>query len=268
MTLPNQMPDPPVNMAMSPLYPYVLALSIVIFLAALAYAVIDMRRTARVLPLLVLAGAAIASFQECIYDVAVLVWWADVDTVPMYRLFNRSVPLWMIFAYPWFIGGMGYWAYSQFQRGMGSARLWKLYFFGWFANLLLEVPALQIGNIYTYYGEQPFKILGFPMWMAMTNTLMPIFVGALLHVFDDVLRGPRTLFVLILVPAGTASAEISSGWPIWLALNSGQGLWLTQLATFVTLGVSISLVYLVSLKLCMRAPTRAPAPGLGTPLRA
>ncbi|VWX50198.1 hypothetical protein [Novosphingobium sp. 9U] len=254
MQLPNQMPEPPVHMAMSPYYPYILAISIAIFCAATAYAARDAKRTGRWLPLLVIAGAAIASFQECIYDVAVLVWWAELDTTPMYRIFNRSVPLWMVFAYPWFIGGMGYWAYRHFQDGMRSATLWKLYFFGWFANLLLEVPALQIGDIYTYYGEQPFKILGFPIWMAMTNTLMPIFVGAALHALDDVLRGPRALLTLVLVPAATASAEIASGWPIWLALNSGQGLWLTQAATLVTLGFSMSLAYLISLKLCVEAP--------------
>jgi len=255
VNLPNQMPDPPVNMAMSPFYPYILALSIGIFIAALAYGWRDMQRTGRWLPLLVLAGAGIASFQECIYDVAVLVWWAEVDTTPMYRLFNRSVPLWMVFAYPWFIGGMGYWAYSRFREGMSRGQLWKLYFFGWFANLLLEVPALQIGHIYTYYGEQPFKLLGFPVWMAMTNTLMPIFVGAILHLLDDVLRGPRALFALILVPAGTASAEIAAGWPMWLALNSGQGVWVTQLATVVTLGLSLSFAYLIALKLCVAVPS-------------
>lgn len=257
MQMPNQMPAPPVNMAMSPLYPYILALSIGVFLLALAFAMRDAQRTGRWLPVLVLAGAAIASLQECIYDVAVLVWWAEQDTTPLYRLFNRSVPVWMLFAYPWFIGGMGYWAYRRFQAGMTARQLWSLYFFGWFANLLLEVPALQIGNIYVYYGDQAFRVFGFPIWMAMTNTLMPIFVGAILHALDDVLHGPRTLLTLILVPAATASAEIAAGWPMWLALNSGQGLWVTQIATLVTLGFSMSLAYLVSLKLCVAVPQPA-----------
>lgn len=254
--LENQIPRAPVEMVMSPYYPYILAISGAIFLAALGYAGRDAIQTRRWLPVLVFGGAFIASFQEAIYDVSVLVWWAENGPAPLYRAYNISVPTWMALAYPWFIGGMGYWAYRQFNDGMTPTKLWKLYFFGWFANMVLEIPALQLGNIYTYYGNQPFVILGFPMWMAFTNTLMPILVGAALHSLDDILKGPRALLVLAIVPMCTSAAEIASGWPIWFALNSGMTSVGTHVAALVVLGLSLTITYLVSLKFCTSAETR------------
>lgn len=261
----NQIPAPPTGMVMSPYYNLILAANLVIVAAVLLWTIRDAFRTRRAIPVLIMAGAAVASLQECLYDVVTLVWWAQYGTTPLYRIFNISVPVWMLAAYPWYIGGMGYFAYRQFKGGMTRSGLWKLYFFGWFANLLLEVPALQLGDIYTYYGDQPFEILRFPLWMAMTNSLMPILAGGLVYVLDDVLTGTRSLMVIALVPMATAAAEIASGWPVWLALNSGAGPVATHLAALVTLGLSLMIAYLVGLKLCpanARSVQKAGRPGL------
>jgi hypothetical protein len=213
----------------------------------------DARSSRSLTPVLIMVGAALASLLECIYDVVVLAWWAQYGHVPLYRLFNISVPVWMIAAYPWFIGGQGYWLYKKFKQGATPALLWKMYFFAWFANMFLEIPALQIGNIYAYYGNQPFEIFGFPLWMAMTNSLMPILLAALIYGFDDVLRGARAWMIVPLVPMATGAAQIVAGWPIWLALHSGAGYGVTHAAALVTLGLSLVVTYLVSLKFCRGA---------------
>ena len=48
-----------------------------------------------------------------------------------------------------------------------------------FLRILLDqtVNGLVIGNIYTYYGNQPFEVFGFPLWMAATNSLVPVVIG-------------------------------------------------------------------------------------------
>jgi len=258
--LENQIPRPPVDMVMSAYYWPITAANFVLLAGIMIWVSREARRQQRILPVLIMGGAAIASLLECIFDVMVLVWWPQYGPAPEYRILNISVPIWMLAAYPWYIGGMGYWAYRAFHRGMTRGMLWKLYFFGWLANFALEMPPLQIGNIYAYYGDQPFRVLDFPIWMAMTNTMMPILAGALIHIFDDELRGWRSLIALALVPMAVGAAEIATGWPIWLALNSGLGYAATYPAGVVVLGLSLLANYLVSLKLCVASEARQTAP--------
>lgn len=248
--LPNQIPPAPVDMVMSPHYDLILGINWVILGLVMFWIVKEARATRSLVPVLILAGAALACLQECIYDPNVLVWWSQYGHTPLYRFFNISVPFWMLLAYPWYIGGQGYWMYRKLQQGMTAPQLWKLYFFAWVANMFLEIPALQIGNIYTYYGDQPFELLGFPVWMAMTNALMPILLAVTVYSLRDVLTGPRALLIVPLVPMTTGASQIIAGWPIWIALNSGHGYAATYPAALLTLGLSLMVVYLVSLKFC------------------
>jgi hypothetical protein len=260
MTLTDQIPKPPVDMVMSPYYDLIFGANIFVLGVVIIWTAREAFKSKRALPLLIMGGAAIASLLECIFDVMVLVWWPQHGPAPEYRILNISVPMWMLAAYPWYIGGMGYYAYRGFCNGMSVAGLWKLYFFGWLANFALEMPPLQIGNIYAYYGNQPFRVLDFPLWMAMTNSLMPILAGALLFSLDGLLKGPRSLFALALVPMAVGSAEIATGWPIWLALNSGSGYAVTYAAGFAVLGLSLMTTYLISQKFCLVAERRSAIP--------
>ena len=255
--LTNQIPAAPTDMVMSPWYGPILALNFAILTIVLIWIVKESRRHGNFIPVLIVVGAALASLHECIYDVMVLVWYPQYGHTPLYRAFNISVPVWMLAAYPWYIGGMGYWMFKKLNQGMSTQQLWKLYVFAWGANMFLEIPALQIGNIYTYYGNQPFQILGFPLWMAMTNSLMPILLGALVYALRDVLTGGRTLMIIPLVPMATGTAQIVAGWPVWFALNSGAGYGVTHAAALVTLGLSLMVTYLVGAKFCK--PATAPA---------
>lgn len=253
MVLPNQIPAPPTDMVMSPWYDPILYLNWVVLALVALWIVREARSSRSLVPILILAGAALSCLQECIFDVMVLVWWPQVGPAPLYRFLNISVPVWMLAAYPWYIGGQGYWMYKQLQKGMTTAQIWKLYFFAWAANLFLEIPPLQIGSIYTYYGDQPLQLLGFPVWMAMTNSLMPILMAAMLYALRDILTGARAFLIVPLVPMAVGAAQITAGWPIWLALNSGKGYAATVPAAFVTLAMSLMIVYLVSLKFCRGA---------------
>lgn len=248
--LPNQIPAAPIDMAMSPHYDSILAINWIVLGLVALWILKEARSTRSFVPVLILAGAALACLQECAYDVMVLVWWPQYGHDPLYRFFNISVPFWMLLAYPWYIGGQGYWMYKKLQQGMTSGQLWKLYGFAWLANMFLEIPPLQIGNIYTYYGDQPFQLLGFPVWMAMTNSLMPILLAAAVYTLRDTLTGLRALLIIPLVPMTTGTAQIIAGWPIWLALNSGLGYSATYPAALLTFGLSLMVVYLVSQKFC------------------
>ena len=129
----------------------------------------------------------------------------------------------------------------------------------WLANFALEMPGLNLG-IYQYYGDQPFKLFGFPLWMAMTNAVMPLLGGALLNLFKDVLTGPRVLLAIPMMPMVTGMPQIAIGWPTWLALNSGGGPVVTHAAALISLGLSLTAVYLLGSRVCVAAGAAANEP--------
>ncbi len=249
----NQIPAPPLDMIMPATANNTVAIANYSVLLVVAILMLrDGRRTRSLLPLFCLIGGAASSFMEPIYDVVGNVWYPEHGQTPIFRAFNYSIPLWMLPAYTWYIVGQGYWMYKKFQQGMRPGQLWRFYFLFWLSNLVLEVPALALG-IYVYYGPQPFKVFGFPLWMAMTNSLMPILLGAAFYSLRNIFSGVRAWLAVPIVPMGVGAAQIMAGWPTWLALNSGEGPLVTHAAATLSLGLSVTIVYIVSLKFCTPA---------------
>lgn len=241
----GQLAHPPTDMVMPAANLYVTVANFAILLVVTLLLTREARRTRSWLPLLCLLGAAIASLQEPIYDMVGSVWYPNIGQTPLLTVFGVSVSLWLLPAYAWYIGGQGYWMFRNFEHGMTRSGLWRCYALFWLANFALEIPGLQLG-IYAYYGEQPFRLLGFPLWMAMTNALMPIVLGLACHRLRHILQDLRVLLVVPLVPMCIGFAQIAVGWPVWLALNAGQGPLLTHAAATVAMGLSLMVVYLAA----------------------
>ena len=157
--------------------------------------------------------------------------------------------MWLIPGYAWYIGGLGNFMYKKMRDGVTVKQLWGFYLIFWIANFILEMPGLNL-NIYRYYGEQPFKVFGFPLWMAMTNGLMPLMIGALFNSLRSVLVGPAVLLTVVLVPMVVGTTQISAGWPTWLALNNGSGSAGTHVAALMSLASAAVVIFLISKKFC------------------
>jgi hypothetical protein len=215
--LDNQIPLPPVEMVMPPINTFVAVANFVLLIGVTVWVAMESRRTRSAVPLLILAGAALTSLQEPIYDIVGAVWYPDHGTVAYIRAFNVSIPIWLIPGYAWYIGGLGNYMVKIVRQGV-TRPLWQYYFVFWVANFALEMPGLNLG-IYRYYGDQPFRVLGFPLWMAVTNGLMPLMVGA---------------------------TQSAAGWPTWLALNSRVGVAGASVAAVISLGLAFCIIYLLS----------------------
>jgi hypothetical protein len=214
-------------------------------------------KTRSALPLLCLAGGALACLMEPIYDVMICVWYPQYGQTPLLRDFGISVPLWILPAYAWYISGQGYYMYRKFQAGISAPRLWMFYVLFYVSDLALEAPGLVL-HIYAYYGAQPLEVLGLPLWMASANAVMPILLGITYKSLEPVLRGPAMLMALPLVPTIIGCAQISTSWPVWFALHSGQGLGCTSVASFITIGLSVMIAYLAGRLYCAPAERFAP----------
>jgi hypothetical protein len=241
----DQIPTAPVAMQMPPLANAIIAglnytLLLIVTLAMIREAV----KTRSALPLLCLAGGAVACLMEPIFDVLMCVWYPQYGQVPLFRNFGISVPIWLLPAYAWYISGQGYLMYRLFQNGITAPRIWVFYVMFYFSDILLESPGLML-HIYAYYGPQPLEIFGLPLWMAASNAVMPLLLGVTYKSLSPLLRGPAILIAAPLVPTIIGTCQIATGWPTWYALHAGEGLWLTTIASFITIGLSAMITYLI-----------------------
>ena len=247
--LPNQMPVPPLDMVMPAAYSTMLISNFTVLALIMVWVIREMRRTHSAIPLFIMGGAAVAAFTESIWDLLGAVWYPQYGHTPLYRAFNISVPLWMLAAYPCYLGGLGNYVYKRLNEGMTMAQLWKFYVIAWLANFLLEIPVLNM-HVYVYHGPQPFVLFGFPLWQAMGNAMMPIVIGYMAYVWKDMFTGARGAMILMCVPIAQFTALGGVGWPTWLAMNSGLGYEATYPANILSLGISLMMTYLIGSKVC------------------
>lgn len=219
-----------------------------------------------------LIGGAIAVIWEPIVDVLGQCWLPSRGQHwEAFTLLGRHIPLMMPFVYSWFVGGQGYLFYRIFQRGIDRRQLFQLWGIVFLVNVALESPGV-IAHVYTYYGKQPMDIWGWPLWWGFVNPLMPIIAGAMIYKLRPYLTGIWTaVAVIAIIPMADGIANAAAGWPVIVSLNTSVGYVGTWIASFITLGLSLFVVWIVGLLVGRPTEERvpatvpAPAPPISTP---
>jgi hypothetical protein len=192
-------------------------------------------------------GGALAAMYEPIVDVLGLVYLKEVDALGTFTILDRTMPLYICFVYPWYVGGLGYLAYRLFQRGITMKGLFALWALDFVVDIFLESPGILAGT-YLYYGQQPFDIWGFPLWWGFVNPVMPMVAGMLIYKLKPHLTGWKMLGIIPLVPMADGIANAASGFPMWIALNQTDVSYVwTYLAGFATLALALYCVWMVGL---------------------
>jgi len=242
-------PQPPVHLAMPKTAETVFNVFIFVPLgAALALAVRQIVRGKGPVLLYCLAGGALAACFEPVVDVLGMCYLKEKDAIGTFTVLGRTVPLYICFVYPWYVGGLGYLAYRLFARGVTVRDLYVLWALDCVVDIALETPGILAGT-YLYYGNQPFDIWGFPLWWAFVNPVMPMLAGALIYKLKPHLgTGWRLLGIVPLIPAADGMANAAAAWPMWISLNQTDVSYVwTYLAAIVTLGLSLFAVWIISL---------------------
>jgi len=245
-----EIPQPPVHDAM-PQTPE-LVFNVFIFIPLAVALVIALRHLAQgrgPLLLFCILGGALAATFEPVVDVLGLVYLKEVDATGTFTVLGRTMPLYICFVYPWYVGGMGYMAYRLFDRGVTMKGLFQLWAADAVVDIGLELPGILAGT-YLYYGHQPLNFFGFPLWWAFVNPVMPMVAGALIYKVRPHLTGSpwKLLAVVPLIPMADGIANGAAGWPAWIALNQHDVSYVwTHLAALAVLALALYCVWIVGL---------------------
>ena len=240
------MTGPPIDMAMPQLPQLVfLVANTLICALAFAYAERQRRRTGSAVGFLLLLAGAATVINEPVVDVLGLCWFAKQGSIGLFTAWGVTIPAFMLPVYCWYVGGQALFVFGAMQAGITASRLYRLYGIFALVNVALELPGLNMG-IYAYYGNQPFEVLGFPLWWPICNALMPIVMAALVHVLLPYLRGMSLLLVILLGPMAAGMTNGAIGIPVWVALNSSAPAWVAYCAALVSLALGLTLAFLLS----------------------
>jgi hypothetical protein len=204
----------------------------------IGYAMWEVARTRSITLALLLVGGAVSYFNEPIDDVLGLVWhpvagqWTALDT------FAR-VPLWGLGIYIVFFGGMPYLILQTLRRGVTRRQLWVWVGVLVVVDVAVELPVLASG-IYSYYGDAPMTIGGFPLYWIVINAVGPLALAVLLLAAGDTFTGWRALYLPFLPMIFDAAGSVAVGWPIFSALNAQVSTPVRWLAAALTIAIGFA----------------------------
>jgi hypothetical protein len=192
-----------------------------------------------------LIGGGIACLFEPIVDTLGLAYIRQQAAMTTFSSMGRDFPLFINFVYIWYVGGLAYLAYRIFSTGVTRKAVFQLYVIDVFINIWLESPGVLMGA-YEYYGPQPLNFWGLPLWWVCVNPLMPLTAGALIYRLRPHLPGWRLALVTVFIPMADGIGNGAAAWPMWTALNRNSSLLVSHLAWLVTLGLALTVVWVLS----------------------
>ena len=220
------------------------AIAILYAVAALAWAAFGLRRPLGALPLILIAGGFVAAMQESLIDRMIMLQYPDDSPVVAFTAMGVPQPLYMILIYGGFVGCGSYAAYRSLQRDPSGRGLWTIFAGILAMDMAFEVPATA-GDVYFYYGPQPFQVVanGWPLWVGFLAAGAPVLSGWLLYHLVPRARTVRAQALLVGVPPlAWITVYFGAGWPAFITIGSDASAVLRHGGAIATMALAIGMV--------------------------
>jgi hypothetical protein len=192
------------------------------------------------LPILMLGSGLITSLGEPMLDFVSHLRWANNLPGPAFTMFGLHVPALIPPCYMLFMGLEAYWVLKVLQRGCTVRQFAWMAFFVGLSDAIMENPGLLM-HTYQYYGDQPFKFGPFVYYYAFTNSVAICTIAVMAYFLWPRVKdgGWMKLAILPIGITATTMGEFGSGFPVFLAINSGMATWLQWVVGSLTIVMSI-----------------------------
>ena len=171
------LPTPPVHTAVSRTGQGIMTVGVMIGLIVVGLAAVRLRRrwsawTAVLIPLSTLIAGSMMPMPDAVSNM----WYFRPGQMTLWTTYGVSLPLWTYFSYTAFYGGFGLAFWWFVERGATRAQLVRAMGVMWVFAMATEIVGIQL-DTYTYYGEQPFRVAGFPIWVSVYNVAICSSIG-------------------------------------------------------------------------------------------
>lgn len=217
------------------------------FIAVAALLVIacrQWRRYASFVPVLLLIGAACTVALEPIVGVLGHGFHPVIGQVPLFSTLGRAIPLHIGLVYTFYYGSMYILLFPTLRAGVVSrAFTWKLFWATAVGAFVFEVVPLQAG-LWVYYEPQALWLWrgGMPVFWVVANAVSLIVPLTLIKAYLPVCTGWRQWLIVPLSPMGAIMGHVGSGFPFYIAANSGGPQWLVELGGVASFALAVLVV--------------------------
>jgi hypothetical protein len=192
---------------------------------------------------LILVGGAVANLAEPFVDLVGACWHPIINQHTLFENMDRPLPVWLFFSYITYFGCLTMWTFNAFNRGASRRAIWLWFLVPVAFDILMEEAMLGFSNsLYVYYGNQPLKIHGFPIWWAAANGSGIMISALVITLFASTLRGWRMLAVPFITIMSYGAAMGMVALPSIIVINSEFPNWVTQLGGIATFFIAFLVV--------------------------
>ncbi|MGL6235687.1 MAG: hypothetical protein ACRC20_10110 [Segniliparus sp.] len=208
-----------------------------------AWAVWKLVKDRELLPLVLVAAGLVAANIEPTGDLVGSIVYANDIPWFGYTVMGHRMPAFILVGAMPYVALGGYLAYRYLLAGrsLRDILLLSAVFVG-LPEIVLEI-ALHHWGIIAYYGANPTRIGGIPLYSIVQNTtLLPVY-GVVVYFAAKYLTGPRIWWLLLFIPATTIGYIVGVSWPAYQAVQSSAPAAVTWLAALAVIATSIASAY-------------------------
>jgi len=213
------------------------------FGACLVWALVKWLRDREALPTVLVVAGLIACNTEPVGDyVGQIVYAVDIPWFD-YWVLGHQMPSFIAVGFASYVALGGYYA----ARFIGEGRSLR-------DIAIACIVAIGIPEIVTemlwhhweiigYYGENPTRVLGIPLYSIVQNsTILPVY-GVAVYLGSRYLKGAQILWMILAMPTLTMGYIVGVSWPVYQAIGSSADAWVVWVAATWTVVASIAIAY-------------------------
>lgn len=245
--IPPQPPTPPYDLPLNTTMQTVATVALWVGTAALlVYAARLAQRERSPFPVLLVLSVAVGSLIEPIYDITYHLHWLDAgEQWTLFTSFGLPQPVWVMPAYVMVFGLPALILYRSLSEQATMGRIFRIAALTTLTTAVFEIAAINLG-LYVYYGESPWRVLDYPLFIAFMEGAQITGFAVLCAVMR--LRATslgHQLAVFALFPANFAFDVIGAGFPTLIVQNSSvdPNDALLSGAAFVSVGLAATVLW-------------------------
>jgi hypothetical protein len=259
------MPIPPFDTPVNPTGQWIMTLCVIVALLFVAVASVRMsRRLQTPAPVILLVGSLLAGFIEPMYCLTMHLWYYRVGQWGMYSAMDVTQPVWSWLSYGAFYGGLALLVWWKVEHGATRTSIARLGGVLLLVGIATELLCINLGT-YEYYGQHPFRIGSFPVWIAVANAVVGIVAGVVAARLRPLLPGAQAWAYLALIPVSMTAIQFGTGFLALDVINTPDPpIWLLYLSAIASMALAATVAF-VALKLVPkdeRAALRSVADGV------
>jgi hypothetical protein len=191
-------------------------------LIAVTYVVALWRRERITWPFFLLVSGGLTCLMEPLYDHLYGLWFYEQDQWNLYTTHGSAQPVWVPAAYVAFYGGASVFVARTLARRPDMRTVWSMYGAIAVMALLAEITYVSVLDLYSYQDDQPFEVLGYPLFLAFTNAMSAVVSGILAFRLAPMLPRARDQVAMLgLVPGAFAFGLFGTG-ILYLSVRHGS----------------------------------------------